>query len=57
MSENQIIAYIRSVPRLSAMFNKLSMAGRRSVLYIADGDTWHIDEIIADVLEDERAFA
>lgn len=55
MSENQIIAYIRSVPRLSAKFSKLTMDGRRRVIFIADGDVWRIDEMIEDILEEETA--
>lgn len=54
MSEHQIIAVIRASRRRARMFDKLSYDGRRRVLIIADGDDFMIDEIIADVLEDER---
>lgn len=54
MSEHEIVNHIRSVRRLSARFQRLSKEGRRRVLFIADGDTWHIDEIIEQVLGDER---
>lgn len=32
----------------------LSPEGRRQVLYIADGDLWGIDDILEDVLAEER---
>lgn len=53
MSEHQLIALIRSRPRLSRMFNQLTNDQRRRVLEIANGDDWHLDEIIEFVSEED----
>lgn len=52
MSENQIIYQIRHTPRLSKMFNKLTNEQKREVLQIANGDDWHLEDIIEFVLEE-----
>jgi len=51
MSENHLIYRIRQNKRLSKMFDKLTTEQKRDVLYIADGDDWHLEEIIEFVRE------
>lgn len=53
MSEHQIINHIRSIKRLNRIWQRLTNDQRRRVLYIADGDTWHIDEVLEFVAEED----
>jgi hypothetical protein len=51
LSANQLIARIRSIPRLSKIFTGMSPAEKAEVLSIADGDDWRIENVIAWVVE------
>lgn len=55
MTEHQIINHIRSVRRLKRIWQRLTNDQRRRVLFIADGDLWHIDEILEFVAEENDA--
>lgn len=52
MSDNQLINSIRENRRLNRLWNKLTVEQKRRVLEIAEGELWHIDEVIEDVLEE-----
>ncbi|MBV9217367.1 MAG: hypothetical protein JO053_14455 [Acidobacteria bacterium] len=52
MSENQLIQIINQTPRMRVKWRQLSDEQKRSVLFIADGDDWNLDEILEDVLRD-----
>lgn len=51
MNNTQLIHRIRQDEHLSAKFDQLSLAGRRRLLEIADGDDWHIEDNIDYVIE------
>lgn len=54
MSETQLINHIRSVKRWERIFNRLTNDERRNLLYIAAGETDHLDEIFEFVLEGRK---
>lgn len=54
MSNHRILSEIRANKKLSKKFDKLSTAGKQKVLEEADNDTWHIDEIIDNILKEEK---
>jgi len=54
MSEHRLLSIIRSQRRLARRFNRLTEAGRRRVIEIANGDDFMLADIIDDVLDDER---
>lgn len=54
MSETQLINHIRSVGRWNRIFNRLTHEERRNVLYIAGGETDHLEEIFEFVLEGRK---
>jgi len=53
MSDNQIIREIRDSRRLSRLFDRMTVEQKRQLMAELDGDTWHILEVMVDILEDK----
>lgn len=54
LTDNQMIREIRQTPKLDKLFERCSPEQRRQALRIAEGETWHLDEVLEFVLEEQE---
>lgn len=54
MTATKWIQHIRNDKRLSKLYDKLTTEERHRLFTETDGDVWHIDQVILDILEDRN---
>ena len=55
MTANLWIQHIRNDKRLSKLYDKLTTEERHRLFTECDNDTWHLAEIIEEILEDRSS--
>jgi isochorismate hydrolase len=51
LTDNQMLREINETPALQKIWRQLTPDQRRRVLIEAEGDTWHLGELMQDVKE------
>lgn len=54
LSDTLMIQYIRSIPSLEKLWSEASKEEKKRILADAEGDTWHLQELMEDVLDESK---
>jgi hypothetical protein len=54
MTANRWISEIRSSPKLSRLYDDLTIEERRKAYEESDGEGWHLQEILENIREDRN---